>query len=119
MSARPRCRTRVVFGVADLEIVEGVLATLHAAGFSLEVGLDVLFSLTGFVLGHVVTATSPGGELVDASEQVRNLSDVDPGEFPLLAAAAAGASSEAGAKSRFDFALDAMLAGFEQARITS
>ncbi|MGW1682331.1 hypothetical protein [Saccharopolyspora sp. NPDC002376] len=47
---------------------------------------------------------------------MRNPSDVDPEEFPLLAAAAAGASSQAGAKSRFDFALDAMLAGFEEAR---
>ncbi|KAA5837208.1 TetR/AcrR family transcriptional regulator C-terminal domain-containing protein [Saccharopolyspora hirsuta] len=115
-NAIPLVASRPAVTSRNLEIMERELGALHAAGFPLEVGLDVLFSLAGFVLGQVVTATGPGQ--ADAAEQVRNLSDVDPAEFPLLTAAAARASDRAGARSRFDFALDAMIAGFEQARVT-
>ncbi|TDD54277.1 TetR/AcrR family transcriptional regulator C-terminal domain-containing protein [Saccharopolyspora elongata] len=52
----------------------------------------------------------------EASEQVRHLSDVDAAEFPLLAEAAARVERRQGSNSRFDFALDAMLAGLEAAR---
>ncbi|MER7010851.1 TetR/AcrR family transcriptional regulator C-terminal domain-containing protein [Saccharopolyspora sp. NPDC000359] len=112
----PLVASRPAVTARNLDFVEGVLGTLHDAGFPLEVGLDVLFSLAGFVLGQVVTATGPGH--ADAAEQVRNLSGVDPAEHPLLTAAAARANHRAGARSRFDFALEAMIAGFEQARVS-
>ncbi|MEV5540201.1 TetR/AcrR family transcriptional regulator C-terminal domain-containing protein [Saccharopolyspora shandongensis] len=95
----------------NLRMMEDALDALRAAGFSLDVGLDVLHSLTGFVVGHVVT----GGRR-DAAEQVRHLSDVDVVEFPLLAEAAARVERRQGSNFRFDFALDAMLAGLEVAR---
>ncbi|MEV6231805.1 TetR/AcrR family transcriptional regulator C-terminal domain-containing protein [Saccharopolyspora shandongensis] len=95
----------------NLRMMEDALDALRAAGFSLDIGLDVLHSLAGFVVGHVVT----GGRR-DAVEQVRHLSDVDASEFPLLAEAAARVERRQGSNSRFDFALDAMLAGLEVAR---
>ncbi|MEV0698579.1 TetR/AcrR family transcriptional regulator C-terminal domain-containing protein [Saccharopolyspora sp. NPDC050389] len=95
----------------NLRMMEDALGALRATGFPLDVGLDVLHSLTGFVVGHVVT----GGRR-EASEKVRHLSDVDAAEFPLLAEAAARVERRQGSNSRFDFALDAMLAGLEVAR---
>ncbi|GAA4612999.1 TetR/AcrR family transcriptional regulator C-terminal domain-containing protein [Saccharopolyspora hordei] len=113
-NAVPLIVSRPAVTSRNLAVMEGVLEVLRASGFSLEVGLDVLFSLAGFVVGDVVTAA--GGGQAEATEQVRQLSDVDPAEFPLLAEAASRAGSRAGARSRFDFALEAMLVGFERAR---
>ncbi|WP_027944427.1 TetR/AcrR family transcriptional regulator C-terminal domain-containing protein [Amycolatopsis taiwanensis] len=99
----------------NLRIMEDLLEALRAAGFPLDVGLDVLYSLAGFVVGHVVTHPESGETL----GQVRQLSDVDAEEFPLLAEAAARTERRPGPDSRFDFALDAMLTGFEAARTNS
>ncbi|RKT83211.1 regulatory protein, tetR family [Saccharopolyspora antimicrobica] len=110
-NAIPLVVSRPAVTSRNLEIMEGVLRTLRDAGFPLEVGLDVLFSLAGFVVGQVVTEAD---SRVEPSEQVRHLSDVDPDRFPLLSEAAARASDRAGARSRFDFALDAMIAGFSR-----
>ncbi|MDA3646291.1 TetR/AcrR family transcriptional regulator C-terminal domain-containing protein [Saccharopolyspora indica] len=110
-NAIPLVVSRPAVTPRNLEILEGVLRTLRDAGFPLEVGLDVLFSLAGFVVGQVATEVSADGR-AEPSEQVRHLSGVDRERFPLLSEAAAAAGDRAGARSRFDFALDAMIAGF-------
>ncbi|MGW5644998.1 TetR/AcrR family transcriptional regulator C-terminal domain-containing protein [Saccharopolyspora sp. NPDC003752] len=115
-NAIPLVVSRPAVTERNLRIMEDALGSLRAAGFPLDVGLDVLHSLSGFVVGHVVTTMRPEGGRLEAFEQVRQLSDVDSEEFPLLAEAAARVERRPGANSRFDFALDAMLAGFEAVR---
>ncbi|MFF4774371.1 TetR/AcrR family transcriptional regulator C-terminal domain-containing protein [Microtetraspora fusca] len=100
----------------NLRIMENLLETLRVAGFPPSVALDMLYSVSGFVVGHVATFSRAGdGRHIAAPDQMRSLNDIDPDEFPLLAEAAR-AWRAPGSRSRFDFALDAMLSGFEAAR---
>ncbi|WP_240777107.1 TetR/AcrR family transcriptional regulator C-terminal domain-containing protein [Nonomuraea basaltis] len=100
----------------NLHILENALQSLQAAGFPLSRALDMLYSVSGFVVGHAATfAADAEGDQRDATDQMRSLSNVDAIEFPLLAKAAR-AEHRPGPVSRFDFALEAMLSGFDTAR---
>lgn len=110
----PLVVSRPAVTARNLQLMEDLLEKLRAAGFPLDVGLDVLYSLASFVVGHVVT--HPDGEALD---RVQQLSDVDVVEFPLLTDAAARIERRRKPNSRFDFALNAMLAGFDTARTGS
>lgn len=100
----------------NLRTMEAALDTLHSAGFELRRALDVVHSLTGFVLGHVATQTGadragPQGE----PDQVADLSAIDPETYPLLSQALR-TGEKRDTISRFDFALEALLSGFDAAR---
>ncbi|MGW3495459.1 TetR/AcrR family transcriptional regulator C-terminal domain-containing protein [Streptomyces sp. NPDC001020] len=101
----------------NLGFMENALASLRAAGFPLGRALDVLYAVSGFVVGHI--ATVPSGADADqptAVDPLHPLLDLDPEEFPLLTEAARTERRPSGPNSRFDFALDAMLSGFDAAR---
>ncbi|MEV6286529.1 TetR/AcrR family transcriptional regulator C-terminal domain-containing protein [Kribbella sp. NPDC051770] len=91
----------------NLQVMETALQGLGAAGLKPARALDVLYAVTGFVVGQVVTASD--GDPVD------HLSGLDAGDYPLLAeAAAAGADRDA--DRRFTFALDALIKGLDAGR---
>lgn len=88
----------------NLQIMESALAQLHAAGFTLRQALDVVYTLTGFVVGHVATfAEGPAEEL---------LSEIDAADYPLLARAVRQGRNRT-ANAHFSFAVDALLRGFQ------
>ncbi|GAB2945133.1 hypothetical protein GCM10027280_37440 [Micromonospora polyrhachis] len=97
----------------NLQIMEDGLEALVEAGFPLEMALDVVYSLSDLVVGQV--ATRRGATTTGARD--RPVSVPDPDRFPLLTEAVRTAQ-HAGPNARFDFALDAMLSGFEAARVT-
>ena len=99
----------------NLSFMESALASLQTAGFPLGRALDVLYAVSGFVVGHIATVPDGAGEHQrTATDPLHPLLDLDPEEFPLLAEAAR--TERPGPDSRFDFALDAMLSGFDAAR---
>ncbi|MQM28253.1 TetR/AcrR family transcriptional regulator C-terminal domain-containing protein [Glycomyces albidus] len=83
--------------------VETVLATLREAGFPPRQGLRMVYSITELAIGQVtvrsVDTPKEGGE-------------VDLSPYPLLAEALQGGGIDPG--ERFDFALTALLTGFER-----
>ncbi|GAB3141765.1 hypothetical protein GCM10027290_15030 [Micromonospora sonneratiae] len=95
----------------NLRIMEDGLGALTTAGFPLDAALDAVYSLSDFVVGHVATQRSA----TSAEARVVPVSVPDPERFPLLAEAVR-AQQRLGPNTRFDFALDAMLSGFEAAR---
>ncbi|MFE7312165.1 TetR/AcrR family transcriptional regulator C-terminal domain-containing protein [Streptomyces sp. NPDC057555] len=102
----------------NLQAMENALASLRTAGFPLDRALDVLYAISGFVVGHVAAEVDPArrDDRRTATDRLHPLLDLDPDEFPLLTAAARTERPRSGADSRFDFALEAMLAGFDAAR---
>ncbi|MGW6567518.1 TetR/AcrR family transcriptional regulator C-terminal domain-containing protein [Streptomyces sp. NPDC054975] len=103
--AAPLLLSRPALTPRLLGTLEAVVAMLHGAGFSLARALDVLYSLTSFVVGH---AAAQAGHIDGAGA----LTSLDPAAYPLLVAAAKEAGEHTG-EARFDFALDALLTGFE------
>ncbi len=101
----PLVLTRPAATSANLDLMESVLQQLDTAGFGLGRGLDVIYSVTGFVVGQA--ALTP----VEPNTQVGELSAAGLQDHPLLAAAARDSAAQQ--VDRFDYALDAMLAGFE------
>lgn len=100
----------------NLRAMEATLDSLCSAGFEPRRALDVVYSLTGFVLGHVAIQVGakragPQGE----PGQAAGLSAIDPDAYPLLSQAVRD-DEKRGAMSRFDFALEALLSGFDTAR---
>ena len=103
----------------NLRSMEAMLESLCAAGFELRRALDVVYSLIGFVLGHAAVQMGTGTEGAGArggADRAAGLSAVDPDAYPLLARAARADDGEHGTGSRFDFALDALLSGFDAVR---
>ncbi|MGW0122116.1 TetR/AcrR family transcriptional regulator [Streptomyces sp. NPDC003327] len=88
-----------------LRTLEAVVGMLHEAGFSLPRALDVAYSLTSLVVGHAAARTGNVGG-------VDTMASLDPDAYPLLVGAARAAGEDA-ARARFDFAVDALLSGFE------
>nr|WP_238356340.1 TetR/AcrR family transcriptional regulator C-terminal domain-containing protein [Kribbella italica] len=103
----PLIASRPAVTAQNLRVLETALEGLSAAGLQPARALDVLYAVTGFVVGHVVTASD--GDPVD------HLAAIDAGEFPLLAKAAA-AGPDRDADTRFTFALDALLKGLDAGR---
>ena len=98
----PLVASRPAVTAQNLRVMEAALQSMRAAGLHPADALDVLYAVTGFVVGHVVTAAD--GDPVDQFEAL------DPATFPLLAEAVSR-SAPRGTEARFDFALDALLSG--------
>jgi hypothetical protein len=77
----------------------GALLDDPAAGFPLPRTLDVLCSLTSFVVGHAAAQAGNAGG-------ADSMASLDPDTYPLLVGVARGLGEDA-ARARFDFALDA------------
>ncbi|MFG1947070.1 TetR/AcrR family transcriptional regulator [Nonomuraea sp. NPDC048826] len=109
----PLVVTRPAVTPANLRAMESGLAFLRGAGFPPATALDMLYAVIGFVVGHaaIQVSSGPAGEF----GQERLLDGLDPAEFPLLAGAVRDGREP---RSRFGFALEAMLSGFEPARET-
>jgi AcrR family transcriptional regulator len=103
----PLIASRPAVTAQNLQVMETALQGLAAAGLEPADALDVLYAVTGFVVGHVVTASE--------GDQVDHLVAIDAGEYPLLAKAAA-AGPDRDADTRFTFALDALLKGLDAGR---
>ncbi|MFF9869720.1 TetR/AcrR family transcriptional regulator [Streptomyces sp. NPDC013953] len=106
--AVPLLLSRPALTPRNLRTMDAVVRMLHEAGFPLPRTLDILYSLTGFVVGHA--AGQAGG--VDGAG---SLASLDPDAYPMLVRAARAAGGDAG-EARFEYALDALLSGFEAAR---
>jgi AcrR family transcriptional regulator len=94
---------------------ERVLGLLVSVGFSLGHSLDILNSLSVFVVGSAIAEgeTTPVNDAGSAGS-TDALAELDPTRYPLISKAArtrAGTDDAA----RFDFAVRALLAGFERA----
>jgi len=100
----PVVLTRPAVTTQNLDLMESVLERLQHAGFDPGRGLDVLYAVTGFVVGQA--AVTPAG----SGAQVETLAAEGLDQYPLLAEAARLSGSRQ--VDRFDQALDAMLAGF-------
>ncbi|MCX5381535.1 TetR/AcrR family transcriptional regulator [Streptomyces sp. NBC_00091] len=104
--AVPLLLSRPAMTPRNLRTMEAVVEMLSGAGFPLPRTLDVLYSLTSFVVGH---AAAQAGSVDGAG----GLASLDPEAYPLLVSAA-GEAGEDAAGARFDFALEALLSGFER-----
>jgi AcrR family transcriptional regulator len=101
----PLVASRPAVTAQNLQVMESALESLKTAGLRPADALDVLYAVTGFVVGHVVTAPP-----TPADDPVDHLAAVDPAVFPLLAEAVSTAAPR-NADARFEFALDALLSG--------
>ncbi|MEV0431514.1 TetR/AcrR family transcriptional regulator C-terminal domain-containing protein [Micromonospora sp. NPDC050495] len=99
----------------NLRTMEAALETLCAAGFEPRRALDVVYSLTEFVLGHAAIQVGAARAGQDGPGRAASLSAVDQDAYPLLSQAAR-ADQKHGTMSRFDFTLEALLSGFDTAR---
>ncbi|MCX4695834.1 TetR/AcrR family transcriptional regulator C-terminal domain-containing protein [Streptomyces sp. NBC_01408] len=104
--AVPLLLSRPAMTPRNLRTMEAVVGMLYEAGFPLPRTLDVLYSLTSFVVGH---AAAQAGSVDGAGD----MASLDPDAYPLLVSAAREAGGDA-AVARFDFALEALLSGFER-----
>ena len=104
----PLTLARPVENSAAMEVFERGLAALIRAGFRLTQARDMLDSLTIFVLGHTVA------EVARSHRPSGTMTPTDAGAvgFPLLAHASR-AGRGASALERFQFATEALIAGFE------
>jgi hypothetical protein len=95
-----------------LRSVEGGLRVLCAGGFPLGRAIDVINTLTVFVVGHTVAEVAT--EEINSSGEAGSTSRLtllDPDEFPLITAAAKTGQGTDDAQ-RFSFGLTALLTGF-------
>ncbi|RFU88559.1 TetR family transcriptional regulator [Streptomyces triticagri] len=105
----PLLMSRPAVTPRNLQLMETVVGALHGAGFPLRRALDVVYAVTSFVIGH---AAAQGGAVGEADGESADLAAMDPEAYPLLVRAAEE-SGAAPAAERFDFALGALLSGFE------
>ncbi|MGP3936246.1 TetR/AcrR family transcriptional regulator [Nonomuraea sp. KM88] len=96
----------------NLHLMEDALHMLRAAGLPLERALDMLYAVTGFVVGHVAILAASGSDRHAPGDRLQAIPDPDLRETPLLAEATR-AQRPSGPDPRFGFALEAMLKGFE------
>ncbi|MEU8399553.1 TetR/AcrR family transcriptional regulator C-terminal domain-containing protein [Nonomuraea sp. NPDC048892] len=92
-------------------LMENALHTLRAAGLPPERALDMLYAVTGFVVGHVAILAG-SGDGGSPARGMRPIPEEELRETPLLAQATRVRQSS-DSDPRFDFALEAMLRGFE------
>ncbi|MEV4372355.1 TetR/AcrR family transcriptional regulator [Nonomuraea sp. NPDC049637] len=120
----PLVVSRPAITPGNLRLMEDGLRVLRAAGLPPDRALDMLYAVTGFVVGHVavLAAGEAAGEVAGgvaggaerAAPAMRDLPEPDLAETPLLAEAtrARRAQPSSGTDRRFVFALEAMLRGF-------
>ncbi|ARQ70183.1 TetR/AcrR family transcriptional regulator C-terminal domain-containing protein [Streptomyces marincola] len=115
LSAHPHVLPLVVSRPAitarNVRLRESTLRSLREAGFPARRALDVLYSITSLVVGHAATTAVHDASGTEASP------DLDTAQSPDLAEAIR-TGPDVGADRRFDFALEAMLSGFEAARLS-
>ncbi len=100
----------------NLQTMEVALKSLHSAGFELPRALDVVRSLAGFILGHVATQlVSDATAARRGAGRPSQTPEVDPDAYPLLSQVLRN-DQERNSMARFDFALEALLSGFDAAR---
>ncbi|MEV4074938.1 TetR/AcrR family transcriptional regulator C-terminal domain-containing protein [Nonomuraea fuscirosea] len=92
-------------------LMEDALHTLRVAGLPPERALDMLYAVTGFVVGHVAIL-SGGGDGRSPSRGIQPIPEEELRQTPLLAQATRVRRSS-DSDPRFDFALEAMLRGFD------
>ncbi|MFI6452525.1 TetR/AcrR family transcriptional regulator [Streptosporangium amethystogenes] len=113
----PLVLSRPATTAGNHRMMETLLQSLCAAGFQPRRALDMVYALNGLILVHaalgagVGDAPQPHGEL----GQTSRLADLPAESYPLLAEAAR-ASADRGPTARFEFALEALLAGFADSR---
>ncbi|MEU1722186.1 TetR/AcrR family transcriptional regulator C-terminal domain-containing protein [Nonomuraea sp. NPDC005692] len=111
----PLVVSRPAITPGNLRLMEEGLRVLRAAGLPPDRALDMLYAVTGFVVGHVaVLAAGGAAERAAAGTAMRDIPEPDLLETPLLAEAtrARRAQPSSGTDRRFVFALEAMLRGF-------
>ncbi|MFB9204271.1 TetR/AcrR family transcriptional regulator [Nonomuraea spiralis] len=98
----------------NLRLMEDALHVLRAAGVPPDHALDMLYAVTGFVVGHAALLAGGGGDRPEQSGRMRDIPEPDLLETPLLAEATRARRTQpaSGTDPRFDFALEAMLRGF-------
>lgn len=121
LSAHPRLvelvMSRPAVTTGNLALMESLLTFLQADAFPPASALDIVYSLNELVLIHAVleagddTAPGPHGE----ERWRRHLAGVSAEDFPLLAEAVE-ANADRAADAQFEFALDALIAGFADLR---
>ncbi|YCK41935.1 TetR/AcrR family transcriptional regulator C-terminal domain-containing protein [Actinomadura sp. ATCC 39365] len=115
----PLVVSRPAITPGNLRLMEEGLRVLRAAGLPPDRALDMLYAVTGFVVGHVAVLAAGGAaggaaERAAAGTAMRDIPEPDLLETPLLAEAtrARRAQVASGTDRRFVFALEAMLRGF-------
>lgn len=98
-------------------MMEALLGALGKAGFEPLQALDAVYALNGLILVHGLLSVGTGDAPAPHGEtgQTSRLADLPTEKYPLLAEAARS-SVERGPRARFDFAVDALLAGLEAYR---
>ncbi|MEV5898024.1 TetR/AcrR family transcriptional regulator C-terminal domain-containing protein [Nonomuraea fuscirosea] len=92
-------------------LMENALHTLRAAGLPPERALDMLYAVTGFVVGHVAILAG-GGDGRSPSRGIQPIPEEELRQTPLLAQATQVRRSS-DSDPRFDFALESILRGFD------
>lgn len=96
----------------NMETMEAMLQSLCSAGFELQQAVDVIYTLTGFVLGHVAVQSGMRGVRSHGRSGEGRTRDIDQERYPLLS----WADKVSAKDTRFEFALNALITGFEAAR---
>ncbi|MFI9589000.1 TetR/AcrR family transcriptional regulator C-terminal domain-containing protein [Nonomuraea sp. NPDC052265] len=98
----------------NLRLMEEGLRVLRSAGLPPDRALDMLYAVTGFVVGHAAIQAAGGSGRPAPGDGMRDIPEPDLLETPLLAEAtrARRAQPSSGTDPRFVFALEAMLRGF-------
>lgn len=105
----PLVMSRPALTPHNLRAMETALRSLAGAGFDLRTSLDIVYALTEFVAGHVITQA---GTQRKAADRQGAPPDIDADEHPLLAEAIE-AARPGGPDARFDLTLEALLTGFD------
>lgn len=108
----PLVITRPAITTQNLRTMESALMTLRSAGFTQERALDMLYAVADLVVGHAALLAAGGPEDQAPTGQTRAVAHPGSREVFLLTEAARARRSS-GPGSRFDFALGAMLRGFD------
>ncbi len=100
----------------NLRTMEMLLESLGSAGFAPSQALDIVYALNTLILVHAALGTGAGGAPSPHGESGQNsrLAELPADRYPLLTQAARD-SSDSGPTARFEFTLDALLAGFSAA----
>jgi AcrR family transcriptional regulator len=105
----PLVVTRPAITPQNLRLMENALKSLQTTGLPMPTALDMLYAVTGFVVGHA--AMLHGGDRPNMANSRQEVPGLDPLEYPLLTEATR-APEPTGPNLRFEFALEAMLRGF-------
>jgi AcrR family transcriptional regulator len=101
----------------NLRMMEALLGSLGGAGFAPSQALDIVYALNTLILVHAALGSGAAGAPAphgDAGQNSR-LAELPADRYPLLTQAVRDSTGR-GPTARFEFTLDALLAGFGAAR---